>query len=385
MDWNPSQSDQPTSRAFEVKPLVRAIFRSAGWRVSDSDVDAARHVPDLIVSRRDIHYAVAVKYASEGRIDRLIPLWSQAFLQGARYAGPDRGVLAMVVAPRISPHTAEQVLAFAAEWVPGSAAGVADLTGLRMFQGNGLEALNHEPVGLGAMSHRGAVATDLFSDLNQWLLKVLLAPEIPESLLSAPRGRYRNARQLATAAGVSAMSASRFVRELRNKGFLRDPGRYLQLIRREELLQQWQSAAGRRVKEAPFVFLLRGNPRDELTRLLPGKRACLALFAAADSLGLGFVTGVAPHVYVERLGPETLSEWSNVIAAEPHEAPDFFVRQAPAPASVFRGAVKGTSGVLTADVLQVWLDVGQHPTRGREQADLIRQRVLDRVIAGGEE
>ena len=29
---------------------------------------------------------------------------------------------------------------------------------------------------------------------------------------------------------------------------------------------------------------------------------------------------------------------------------------------------------------QVWLDVGSHPARGREQADLIRKRVLQRVI-----
>lgn len=385
MDWNLTRGVATTPRALQARSTVRAALQGAGWRVSDSGRDAARDRLDLVASRGNTHYLVEVKFASEGRSDRLIPLWSQACLQGARYAGPDRKVLAVVGAPRISPHVAEQVLAFAAEWAPWSAAGVVDLAGLRRFHGGGLEALNQEPVGSGAIGRAGAVATDLFSDLNQWMLKVLLAPDIPEPLLSAPRDRYRNARQLATAAGVSPMSASRFVRELRNQGFLRDPGRYLQLVRREELLRQWQSAGGRRVKEAPFVFLLRGDPREELTRLLRGERACLALFAAANDLGLGFVTGVAPHVYVERLGPETVSGWSNVIAAEPREAPDFFVRQAPAPASVFRGAVKSASGVLTADVLQVWLDVSQHPTRGREQADLVRRRVLDRVIAGGEE
>ena len=43
----------------------------------------------------------------------------------------------------------------------------------------------------------------LFSDLNQWMLKILLAPPlIPEGFLLAPRERYRNASQLAEAAGV---------------------------------------------------------------------------------------------------------------------------------------------------------------------------------------
>ena len=41
----------------------------------------------------------------------------------------------------------------------------------------------------------------LFSDLNQWMLKVLLAESIPANLLSAPRARYRNPTELARAAG----------------------------------------------------------------------------------------------------------------------------------------------------------------------------------------
>jgi hypothetical protein len=36
--------------------------------------------------------------------------------------------------------------------------------------------------------------------------------------------------------------------------------------------------------------------------------------------------------------------------------------------------------MAACDVLQVWLDVGSHPSRGREQADLIRKRVLQRVL-----
>jgi hypothetical protein len=38
--------------------------------------------------------------------------------------------------------------------------------------------------------------------------------------------------------------------------------------------------------------------------------------------------------------------------------------------------------MAACDVLQVWLDVGSHPARGREQADVIRKRVLQRLIDG---
>lgn len=62
----------------------------------------------------------------------------------------------------------------------------------------------------------------LFSDLNQWMLKVLLAPALPPEMLAAPRGEYRNASQLAEAAQISLMSAFRFLRQMKQEGFLDD-------------------------------------------------------------------------------------------------------------------------------------------------------------------
>src|SRR6185295_18210822 len=108
-------------------------------------------------------------------------------------------------------------------------------------------------------------------------------------------------------------------------------------------------------------------------------RACLALFAAAKALKLGFVEGVPPYVYVERIQPSNLAAWKNLRLCEQGEPPDVILRQAPAPQSIFRGVVR-RDVVPSSDVIQVWLDVGVHPSRGREQADLIRTRVLEKVI-----
>ena len=66
-----------------------------------------------------------------------------------------------------------------------------------------------------------------------------------------------------------------------------------------------------------------------------------------------------------------------------HHGADVIVRQAPAAQSVFRGIVR-PEGLAGCDVLQVWVDLASHPSRGREQADLIRKRVLQRVIEGGD-
>ncbi len=129
-------------------------------------------------------------------------------------------------------------------------------------------------------------------------------------------------------------------------------------------------------------FVLPGNAQAQLRKALNGGgAACLALFAAADVLQLGFVSGVPPYVYVDRLRPSRLADWKGLRACAPGEAPDVIVREAPAPQSVFRGAVNA-DGIAACDVLQVWVDVAAHPSRGREQADLIRRRVLRQVIEG---
>ena len=128
-------------------------------------------------------------------------------------------------------------------------------------------------------------------------------------------------------------------------------------------------------------FLLPGAAQTQLAKILASGRACLALFAAADALRLGHVSGVPPHVYVERLRPSSLAAWRNVRPCAVGEPPDVIIRQAPAPQSVFRGVVPSADGPA-CDVLQIWVDVAAHPSRGREQADHIRKRVLQRVIEG---
>jgi hypothetical protein len=277
---------------------------------------------------------------------------------------------------------AEQVLEFAREYAPDAAAGVIDFAGLRLFRGPHLEGLDSDDASLPSMARSvRSESADLFSDLNQWMLKVLLAPELPENLLSAPRGRYRNVSQLARAANVSVMSAFRFVQQLQRDGYLHESEPYLNLVRREDLFRRWQASAARRVKEVPMRFILRGDPQVELRRMLRSGRACLGLFAAAEALHLGFVRGVPPHVYVQRLGPANIAAWKNIVPADPGEEPDIILRQAPAPQSVFRGLVRADD-MPVCDILQVWLDVSSHPSRGQEQADLIRRRVLDPIIKG---
>ncbi len=94
----------------------------------------------------------------------------------------------------------------------------------------------------------------------------------------------------------------------------------------------------------------------------PAPRACLGLFAAAESLGFGFVHGIPPYFYLENLDREALSRMGlSPEGAEQRQ--DVYVRIPAFRESVFRAAV-ARDGVPVADIVQVWLDVSTHPARG---------------------
>ena len=384
---SPNSSGPRKEREFEA--LVANLFRQHGWRVKREPLLDGK-TADLSVARGDQRYVIEIKCASEGRPDRLVPLLSQAILQARAYAqaSPESAApLAVVAAPAISPSAANNLLGFLAQFAPEVAVGILDREGFRYFVGPGLEKLNAAPP---RRAHRQKLAapesTYLFSDLNQWMLKVLLGPLLPEDLLHAPRREYLNASELAAAAEVSVMSAFRFVRQLKQEGFLDDHDEPLRLVRRKELLRRWQAANLRGAPELPLRWIIPIKSPRQLSAALhsyrvqsdvrnePVPRTCLGLFAAAESLGFSFVHGVPPYFYLESLDREVLSR----IGLSPEGAeqkPDVYVRIPAFRESVFR-AVVVRDGVPVADILQVWLDVSSHPARGESQANEIRHRVL---------
>jgi hypothetical protein len=103
-------------------------------------------------------------------------------------------------------------------------------------------------------------------------------------------------------------------------------------------------------------------------------RVCLGLFEAAEALGIGFVHGVKPHLYLERLNADVLNDLGPV-GRRRGSGPGSLCAYPGERECIFRGAV-GKHGVPASDILQVWLDVGQHPSRGKEQAELIWRRIL---------
>jgi Holliday junction resolvase len=366
-------------RAHE-KALADA-FRDHGWSVT---LEPGAPGPDLLVSNGHRRYAIELKSSVEGRADRVIPLLSQAILQAMEYAARSPGArpLAVVRVERLTNALRERASRFHADYAPHLAVGLIDDEGRRWFEGEGLEALNAEPPS--SVARRKGTppkrSHDLFSDLNQWLLKVLLAPELPERLLAAPRGDYRTAAELAEAARVSAMSVSRFIKRLREEGFVDERAATLRLVRRAELFRRWRAAASRATPELPMRFLMPGLPSVQLAKLAARHaEACIGLFAAAGILQAGHVADGLPWVYVRKLPHLQDKAWPELVDISPGEPPQLILKQAATPESVFRGALR-VDGAQVSDILQVWLDVSSHPARGSEQADHLARTVLAPVM-----
>lgn len=388
----------------EFERILVDLFRSAGWKVR-------RHVPvgnrqaDLLVDAGGQQYLVKLKSLSEGRRDRLVPVLAQLILQSktaVEKCSPAPLPVAVVASNRIPISVAEEAKRFAERHAPEVGVGVIDAQGLRTFTGHGLEQFDARPSrAVTASAASRPKLPRLFSDLNQWMLKILIGQALPEPLLSVPRGEFRNATQLAAAANVSTMSAFRFMHRLADEGFL-DKGRdHLKLVRVEELLERWVSANRHAFREIPARWIIKqsneqlhvslaeyvheGNGRtgrskaNKRPRVRAKLRCCLGLFAAADMLGFGLVRGVPLHLYMAKLQPDVLRGFG-LTADNSLSPPDVYVRVPANPEAVFRAATSA-DGAPVSDVLQIWLDVSTHPARGREQADMIRKRVLRPVLS----
>jgi hypothetical protein len=371
--------------------LLVEIFERDQWRVKREALVADRGA-SLAISRGNLNYIVTLKISSEGRRDRLVAFLSQAILEvkvAASVSTDKPAPLAVIAAPSIPRSTADELIDFRSKVAADVAVGIFDREGLRRFVGSGLENLTAAPPRSARRQElRVPDSANLFSDLNQWLLKVLLSPLISEDLLTAPRREYRNASELAEAAGVSVMTAFRFVRQLGQDGFLDDDIEILRLVRRQELMRRWQAAYLRPIPEMPLVWndpasnelqvpaalrAISGEPPSESEPL-----ACLGLSAAAKCLGFEPAQRVPPSFYLESLDREVLGR----MGFSPDRAefrPDLFVRQPVFRKSVFRAAVT-REGILVSDIIQIWLDITSPPALDVELADEIREQAFAQIF-----
>ena len=92
----------------------------------------------------------------------------------------------------------------------------------------------------------------------------------------------------------------------------------------------------------------------------------------------GFLDKGRDHLELVR-EPDVLRGFGLTVDDSP-SPPRVYVRVRANREAVFRAATSA-DGAPVSDVLQIWLDVSTHPAQGREQADMIRKRVLKPVLS----
>lgn len=390
----PRKAGDSTAVAQTAETRVRRALEAGGWSVREGGVD--RRIDLLAFKRRRARYAIEVKTLREGRLTLADAYFADAVLRLRADLRPGEKGLVVLVLDRASARVAQRIERYAhdlaqdVDWILLGAEGIV------ASHGDGLDALRSEF----ATEHtahvmhtvRGA-PSDLFSDLNQWLIKVLLAPALSPGHMAGPTEHARNARHLAHLAAVSEPTTSRLLTALREGGWVAERESPILLRRVPEFLERWKNARARPDREigTRFVFPPAEPLKDLRSRLNPWPlewvnqpskmpfppypgavvwaetpRACFGLFAALKVHGLGFVHGAPLHVLAERIEARFLDRL-RLRECAAGEAVDVYLREPRFPESVFRAVVaRGT--VPCSDIIQCWLDVSHHPVRGEEQA-----------------
>ncbi|MFZ4580678.1 MAG: hypothetical protein ACOYOB_20015, partial [Myxococcota bacterium] len=219
-------------------------------------------------------------------------------------------------------------------------------------------------------------ATDLFTDANRWMLKILLLRQASADLWGGPRVEVRGVLQLSRTAGVTPESTYRFVRALRAQGFAEVERGAFRLVRRAVLVGHWLAHDAAQPLPWQPVRWRRGRPQqveDVFADPVGGSRYAVTGFEACKSLGVLHASTPGVQVLLECGLDEAMRTWKLEPAA-PSDA-HFWIARARYPLSTFGGVVmRGPRTVV--DAMQAALDVRSNPVRGVEQSDYIVREVL---------
>ncbi len=382
---SPTRDERPDlANALELRLLD--AMKHVGFVVQRAEGGQGEQ-PDFILRGQDGTVFVGVlKVSKEPRSAVLEGQLASALLTSRHLAGLFGGLpLAIVAAPALSRTLTDQLRTYAERFGENQSFGLYDGRGKVELHAPGLPPIL-TPAPLAQPSRLESLeqsrrAMDLFSDLNQCLLKVVLAQHLPETLIHAERGEIKGPTDLARLASVSPATAHRLLERLDADGFLASQSRAIELQRIDVLLERWSASMTLRPQRAWRArFLLPARePEARLDEALckdrigtPGFRYCRALFGACKRLGYGHVSENLQHLYLAS-GP--VFEDLGLRLAGEGETADVALIEARWRRSVFGSAVR-QDGMLVTDIVQCWLDTVDHPARGPEQASLIWDRVF---------
>jgi len=333
---------------------------------------------DLVADINGRCVAIAVKSVRTSVVEDVIGRLAIAAIQAGHHAGAIAAIpLAVVVVPSVGRKTVAAARDFMSSYMPGGAWALVDRAGNASVSIPALAIDVDRSIFRVERTQAGRTSVSLFSDLNRWLLKILLLADVPEDLWGGPRQAVLSNPDLGRVAGVSPEMVRRFVTAFQDRDLLRQTSEGLRLVRRSALLELWRADETLTARPAVPVRRLIAGSGSVLDMVgLPGftDLAVVAGFEACRHLGL-LHTFAPPQaeVYVNVPVSEALRRFG-LEKCSPSDA-DLWLLPTRRSRSIQGGRLI-VEGVPVVDAFQAALDVLRHPARGREQSDYIINEVL---------
>ncbi len=372
----------PTSRAdqLERSALGRLLAELRGFTLDVAPLPLAERQFDAILrhTKSGRTVAVEIKRITHGRTGEIpATLALASFHLGGAARELDAQPLLLLLAPLWNDRALQMAKEFVARHVPFLGwALVTDDGGLAVSLPKFKIDVVLPPKLKAPRAPTARQSTDLFTDANRWMLKILLLQRLPTNLWGGPRDKIGGVPQLSRVAGLTPESAYRFVKALDAQGFAHVERGSFQLVRRAVLVEQWLAQDAARSLPWQPVRWRRGRP-DEVEEVFTvagdAPKYAVTGFEACKSLGLLHASTPGIQIQVECGLDEAMRVWK--LEPSPPAEAHFSIARARFPLSVFSGAV--VCGHRTVvDALQAALDVRSCAGRGVEQSDYIVRDVL---------
>ncbi len=333
---------------------------------------------DLVADINGRRVAIAVKSVRTSVVEDVVGRLAMAAIVAGHSVGGARDIpLAVVIVPSVGHKTVAAVRGFMSSYMEGAAWALVDQAGNARVSIPALAIDVDRSVARVDRVQAGRTSVSLFSDLNRWLLKILLLADVPEHLWGGPRQAVVSNPELGRVAGVSPEMVRRFVTAFQDRDLLRQTSEGLRLVRRSALLELWRADQTLTARPAVAVRrLIAGSGSVSDLAGLPGfaDLAVVGGFEACRYLGL--LHTFAPRqveVYVTVPVSEALRRFG-LEKCSPADA-DIWLLPTRRSRSVLGGRLI-VDGIPVVDAFQAALDVLRHPGRGREQSDYIVNEVL---------
>jgi hypothetical protein len=340
---------------------------------------AQRGAPEFVIVSPPSKYAARLVAVTAPRVSDVLGRLAVAILERASWCVPDGlSPFVAVLTPAFGPKMVEAVRGFIDQHARDVSWMLVNPQGghhLEMKRKTDLLVADRAAESPSQPQRPGNRRGALFSDLNRWMLKLLLLRDAPAPYEAPFRGEVANPTQLGRAAQVSVETAHQFVRAFADRDFLRVERGDLKLVRRKELLEALLAEERQASPVWTHARLADGGTFD-LDRMLASRSAdgiAIGGFEACRRYGLLHTAPGVPLLLLEGPPNALVAAWV-LDCCGPREAQIVFAEPRYR-ASVFR-AVARVGGVRVVDLLQAALDVAPVPGRGFEQAEFVVAEIL---------